>query len=152
MLNTAVKAARKAGNLINKAILDPTKIQITLKQENDFVTNIDQECEKEIVDILAKAYPRHEIIAEESTSKEALETKLKNLSGYTWLIDPIDGTTNFIHDYPFYCVSIGLLLDGRIHQAVVYDPHRDELFCASEGRGSYLNNKRIRVSSQETLE
>ncbi|RZP22551.1 MAG: inositol monophosphatase [Burkholderiaceae bacterium] len=151
MLNTAIKAARKAGHLINKAILDPTKIQIMQKEEVDYVTNIDKECENEIINILTKAYPKHEIIAEESTDKENLEKKLTNDAEYTWLIDPIDGTKNFIHDFPFYSVSIGLLRRGRIHQAVVYDPHRDELFCASEGRGAYLNNKRIRVSSQEFL-
>ena len=151
MLNTAVKAARKAGHLINKAILDPNKIQIMQKEKTDYVTNIDKECEKEIINILAKAYPKHEIVAEESTDKEALKKKLENDAEYTWLIDPIDGTTNFIHDFPFYSVSIGLLHRGRVHQAVVYDPHRDELFCASEGRGAYLNNKRIRVSSQEFL-
>ena len=151
MLNTAVKAARKAGHLINKAILDPTKIQIMQKEKTDYVTNIDKECEKEIINILANAYPKHEIVAEESTDKEALKKKLDNDAEYIWLIDPIDGTTNFIHDFPFYSVSIGLLHRGRVHQAVVYDPHRDELFCASEGRGAYLNNKRIRVSSREFL-
>ncbi len=152
MLNTAVKAARKAGHLINKAILDPTKIQIMRKDKTDYVTNIDKECEREIIDILAKAYPRHTIVAEESTDASTLEEKLQNQGEYTWLIDPIDGTTNFIHDFPFYSVSIGLLRNGRVHQAVVYDPHRDELFCASEGRGAYLNNKRIRVSSREQLQ
>ena len=151
MLNTAVKAARKAGNLINKAILDPTKIQIMQKEKGDYVTNIDKECETEIIDILTKAYPKHEIIAEESTDKATLKKKLTNDAEYTWLIDPIDGTKNFTHDFPFYSVSIGLLRRGRVHQAVVYDPHRDELFCASEGRGAYLNNKRIRVSTQEFL-
>jgi len=151
MLNTAIKAARKAGNLINKAILDPTKIQIMRKEKNDFVTNVDKECEKEIIDILSKAYPKHTIVAEESDGGVALETKFEHLKGYTWLIDPIDGTTNFIHDFPFYSISIGLLHNGKVHQGVVYDPHRDELFCASEGRGAYLNNKRIRVSSHEVL-
>ena len=151
MLNTAIKAARKAGGIINKAALDPTKVQIFQKHKNDFVTNVDKECEYEIKNILFKAYPKHIILAEESTTKEELASILSCSKGYTWVVDPIDGTTNFIHDFPFYSISIALLLNGKVCQAVVYDPHRDELFIASEGRGSFLNSKRIRVSTHEEL-
>ena len=150
MLNTAIKAARRAGSMINRAALDPTKIKVSEKDKNDFVTNIDKECEIEIINILKTAYPKHEFLGEESGNynDENIE-KLKK--GYTWIIDPIDGTTNFIHDFPFYAVSIGLMLNGEVCQAVVYDPYRDELFTSSKGRGAYLNDRRLRVSSQTVL-
>lgn len=150
MLNTAIKAARKAGAIINRASLDPTKIKISEKERNDFVTNIDKECELEIISILHSAYPKHAFLGEESSNFN--EEKIKKFKqGYTWIIDPIDGTTNFIHDFPFYSISIGLMLNGDICQAVVYDPHRDELFTSSKGRGAYLNDRRLRVSSQTEL-
>tara|TARA_E500000178_G_scaffold356701_1_gene437448 strand:+ start:54983 stop:55798 length:816 start_codon:yes stop_codon:yes gene_type:complete len=152
MLNTAVKAARRAGAIINRATLDPTKIKISEKEKNDFVTNIDKNCEQEIIDILLSAYPKHSILAEESGTL-IMNPSNENINhGYTWIVDPIDGTTNFIHDFPFYSVSIGLMLNGEITQAVVYDPHRDELFISSKGRGSYLNDRRLRVSNQIIVE
>lgn len=151
MLNTAVNAARLAGNVINRAALDLERVQITRKQRNDYVTEVDQEAERVIIDALLKAYPTHSIFAEESghTSRRANET-LSN-ADFIWVIDPLDGTTNFIHGFPQYAVSIALLEKGAATQAVVYDPTRNEMFTATKGRGAYLDDRRIRVSKREKL-
>ncbi|OUW05559.1 MAG: inositol monophosphatase [Betaproteobacteria bacterium TMED156] len=152
MLNTAIKAARKAGSIINRASLDPGIIKVTEKEKNDYVTDIDKTCENEILNILRQAYPKHHFLAEELTSNQ-LNSPIKFSSSHpTWIIDPIDGTTNFIHGFPNYCISIALHQNGEIEQAVVYDPSRDELFTASKGRGAYLNDRRLRVSKQITLD
>ena len=148
MLNIAVKAARKAGNIINRASLDVEQLRVTRKQHNDFVTEVDKAAEHAILDILRTAYPDHAILAEESgQSWQEGETPHE----YTWVIDPLDGTTNFIHGFPQYCVSIGLLHKGLPFQAVVYDPTRDELFTASKGGGAFLNSRRIRVTRRDRL-
>ena len=147
MLNVAIKAARLAGTIINRATFDVDKLEITTKQTNDFVTEVDQAAEKAIIDTLLTAYPDHGILAEESG-----ETKGKHGGAdHVWIIDPLDGTTNFIHGFPVYCVSIALAVKGRIEQAVIYDPNRNDLFCATKGRGAYLNDKRIRVSKRIAL-
>ncbi len=152
MLNTAVTAARRAGSIINRASLDLEKVQVSRKQRNDFVTEVDKEAERVIIETLLKAYPTHSILGEESghRSRRAGET-LRDAENI-WVIDPLDGTTNFIHGLPQYCVSIGLLQKGVAAQAVVYDPNRDELFTASRGRGAFLNDRRIRVSRRDKLE
>ena len=152
MLNTAIKAARKAGAIINRASLDPGIIKISEKKKNDFVTDIDRTCETEIINILKIAYPNHHFLAEETTSTEAVDDIKFSNKHPTWIIDPIDGTTNFIHVLPNYCVSIALHQNNEIEQAVVYDPSRDELFTASKGRGAYLNDRRLRVSKHIKLE
>lgn len=146
MLNVAIKAARAAGALINRAALDVESVRIAQKQVNDFVTEIDQAAEKAIIDTLLTAYPGHGILAEE-TGKEY---GAKN-SDFVWIIDPIDGTTNFIHGLPVYCVSIALAVKGKIEHAVVYDPSRNDLFTATRGRGAFLNDRRIRVSKRVQL-
>jgi myo-inositol-1(or 4)-monophosphatase len=143
MLNTAVKAARRAGAIINRAARDIGAITVTTKRHNDFVTEIDQAAEEAVIDVLRKAYPDHAILAEESGATGSSE--------YEWIIDPIDGTTNFIHSFPQYAVSIGLRHKGQITQAVIYDPTRNELFTATRGRGAYLNEQRIRVSKRAHL-
>jgi myo-inositol-1(or 4)-monophosphatase len=143
MLNTAVKAARKAGSVINRASLDLEGIRIGAKGRSDFVTEVDHAAERIIVDILLKAYPDHAVLAEESGASGASE--------YTWIIDPLDGTTNFIHGFPQYAVSIALRHRDLITQAVVYDPTRNELFTATRGRGAFLNERRIRVSRRDRL-
>jgi myo-inositol-1(or 4)-monophosphatase len=146
MLNTAVKAARKAAAIINRASLDLDLIQVSTKGRRDFVTEVDRAAEAAIIETLSGAYPQHGFLAEESgPSHSGSEAE------YTWIIDPLDGTTNFIHGFPQYAVSIGLRHRGQITQAVVYDPTRNELFTASRGRGAFLNDRRVRVSRRTKL-
>jgi myo-inositol-1(or 4)-monophosphatase len=143
MLNTAVKAARRAGALINRASLDIDLLTVRSKRENDFVSEVDHAAEQVIIDTLLAAYPKHSILAEESG--------VTGESEYQWVIDPLDGTTNFLHGFPQYAISIALLHRGQLSQAVVYDPTRNELFTASRGRGAFLNDRRIRVSKRDKL-
>ncbi|MDO5653002.1 MAG: inositol monophosphatase family protein [Brachymonas sp.] len=143
MLNVAIKAARAAGTLINRASLDVEAVRVSLKQSNDFVTEVDQAAENAIIETLLTAYPQHGILAEESGSERG-----KQGSDYVWIIDPLDGTTNFIHGFPVYSVSIALQVRGKMEQAVVYDPSRNDLFTATRGRGAFLNDRRIRVSKR----
>ena len=146
MLNVAIKAARAAGALINRAALDVEAVRISQKQINDFVTEVDHASEKAIIETLLTAYPGHGILAEESGSEYGAKD-----SEFVWVIDPLDGTTNFIHGFPVYCVSIALAVRGKVEQAVVYDPSRNDLFTATKGRGAYLNERRIRVSKRTQL-
>ena len=143
MLNTAVKAARAAARIISRASLDLETLKVNTKAPNDFVTEVDHAAEQAIIDILLGAYPGHGILAEESGS-----TRGAKHSEYVWIIDPLDGTTNFIHGFPVYAVSIALAFKGQVQQAVVYDPNRNDLFYASKGRGAFLNDKRLRVSKR----
>jgi myo-inositol-1(or 4)-monophosphatase len=143
MLNTAVKAARKAGAIINRASIDLDAVRVGAKGRSDFVTEVDHAAERTIVDTLLKAYPDHAILAEESGASGTSE--------YTWIIDPLDGTTNFIHGFPQYAVSIALQHRDLITQAVVFDPTRNELFTATRGRGAFLNERRMRVSRRDKL-
>jgi myo-inositol-1(or 4)-monophosphatase len=146
MLNVAIKAARAAGAIINRAALDVEAVRISQKQVNDFVTEVDHASEAAIIDTLLTAYPDHGILAEESGSEHG-----NPQADHIWIIDPLDGTTNFIHGFPVYCVSIALQVRGRIEQAVVYDPSRNDLFTATRGRGAFLNDRRIRVSKRVQL-
>jgi myo-inositol-1(or 4)-monophosphatase len=147
MLNTAVKAARRGATVINRASFDLDRIQVVEKQQNDFVTEVDRAAEHAIIEVLKTAYPDHAILAEESGASANLHDENENV----WIIDPLDGTTNFIHGFPQYCVSIALRQRGVITQAVVYDPTRNELFTASKGAGAFLNDKRIRVTKRDKL-
>ena len=142
MLNTAIKAARRGATVINRASFDLDRVSVTEKHFNDFVTEVDQAAEAAIIEVLKTAYPDHAILAEESGAS----TNLHDESEYVWIIDPLDGTTNFIHGFPQYCVSIALQHRGIITQAVVYDPTRNEMFTATKGGGAFLNDKRIRVT------
>ena len=146
MLNVAIKAARAAGAIINRAALDVEAVRISQKQINDFVTEVDHAAEQAIIETLLTAYPGHGILAEESGSEHGSKH-----SEYVWIIDPLDGTTNFIHGFPVYCVSIALAVRGKVEQAVVYDPSRNDLFTATRGRGAFLNDRRIRVSKRTQL-
>jgi myo-inositol-1(or 4)-monophosphatase len=146
MLNTAIKAARAAGAIINRASLDVDRLAVTSKGPNDFVTEVDQAAERAIIETLLTAYPGHGILAEES----GREMGAKH-SDFVWIIDPLDGTTNFIHGFPQYAVSIALAFTGKVEQAVVYDPARNDLFYATKGRGAFLNDKRLRVSKRIRL-
>ncbi len=147
MLNTAIKAARRAATVINRSSFDLDRIEISEKQHNDFVTDVDVASEQAIVETLLKAYPDHAILGEESGASR----NLNDDSEYVWIIDPIDGTTNFLHGYPNYCISIALQHKGVITQAVIYDPVRNDLFTATKGAGAYLNDKRIRVKNHDRI-
>ncbi len=146
MLNVAIKAARAAGAIINRAALDVEAVRISQKQVNDFVTEVDHAAEQAIIETLLTAYPGHGILAEETGNTHGAKH-----SDYVWIIDPLDGTTNFIHGFPVYCVSIAMAFKGKIEHAVVYDPSRNDLFTSTRGRGAYLNERRIRVSKRTQL-
>ena len=146
MLNIAVKAARAAGAIINRAALDVELLTVNTKNPNDFVTEVDHASERVIIDTLLEAYPGHGILAEESGRRHGAKD-----SEHVWIIDPLDGTTNFIHGLPTYAVSIALAHRGQVQQAVVYDPARNDLFYASKGRGAFLNDRRLRVSKRTRL-
>ncbi len=146
MLNVAIKAARAAGAIINRAALDLEAVRVSQKDANDFVTEVDHASEKAIIETLLTAYPGHGILAEESGSTHGAKD-----SEFVWIIDPLDGTTNFIHSFPVYCVSIALAVRGKVEQAVVYDPTRNDLFTATKGRGAYCNDRRMRVSKRVRL-
>jgi len=145
-LAIAVKAARRAGNFINRSARDLDLLTVTMKGPKDFVSEVDRTAEATIVETLLEAYPDHAILAEEGTAQGA-NAHAENL----WIIDPLDGTTNFLHGFPQYCVSIGLQQKGQITQAVIYDPVRNDLFTATRGRGAFLNDRRMRVSKRQHL-
>ncbi|MFP5399300.1 MAG: inositol monophosphatase family protein [Gammaproteobacteria bacterium] len=147
MLNIAVKAARAAGAIINRASLDLDLLKVSTKSPNDFVTEVDRAAEQAVIDTLLGAYPGHGILAEESGRERGAKD-----SEYLWIIDPLDGTTNFIHGFPVYAVSIALAHRGKVEQAVVYDPARNDLFVASKGRGAFLNDRRLRVSKRTRIQ
>ncbi|MBM3115698.1 inositol monophosphatase family protein [Jeongeupia naejangsanensis] len=143
MLNTAVRAARRAASVIQRASNNLDLIQPEKKGHNDFVSEVDRAAEQAIIETILEAYPTHAIIAEESGARGNSE--------YVWIIDPLDGTTNFLHGFPQYAVSIALEHRGVITQAVVYDPNRNDLFTATRGVGAFLNDRRIRVSKVRDL-
>lgn len=143
-VNTAVKAARKAGNIIIRALDRREDLEIIEKSAHNYVTEVDKTAERTIIDILRQAYPDHGILAEETGLYEGDE--------YQWIIDPLDGTTNFIHGYPHFCVSIALKYKNRIEHAVVYDPIRNDIYTASRGEGAQVNNRRIRISKHQALD
>jgi myo-inositol-1(or 4)-monophosphatase len=146
MLNIAIKAARAAGSIINRASLDLDLLKIDSKGPNDFVTEVDRAAEQAVIETLLQAYPGHGILAEESGREHGAKD-----SEFVWIIDPLDGTTNFIHGLPVFAVSIALAHRGQVQQAVVYDPSRNDLFYASKGRGAFLNDRRLRVSRRTRL-
>ncbi|BCX81848.1 myo-inositol-1(or 4)-monophosphatase [Methylomarinovum caldicuralii] len=148
MLNIATRAARRAGALIVRALDDIDRLDVDVKGRNDFVSEVDRSAEREIIRILKKAYPHHQFLGEEG-GRQGKRTARED--EYLWIIDPLDGTTNFLHGFPQFAVSIALQHAGCIEQAVVYDPLRQEMFTASRGRGAALNNRRIRVSRQTSL-
>jgi myo-inositol-1(or 4)-monophosphatase len=146
MLNIAVKAARAAGSIINRAALDVERLAVASKGLNDFVSEVDHASEAAIINTILEAYPGHAILAEESGRAHGAKH-----SEYLWIIDPLDGTTNFLHGLPIYAVSIALAFRGKVEQAVVFDPARNDLFFASKGRGAFLNDRRLRVSKRIRL-
>lgn len=146
MLNIAVRAARKAGNLIAKNYETPDAVEASQKGSNDFVTNVDRDAERLIIEVIRKSYPQHTIIGEESGELTAEDQDVQ------WIIDPLDGTTNFIKRLPHFAVSIAVRIKGRTEVAVVYDPMRNELFSAVRGQGAQLNGYRLRGSNARDLD
>ena len=142
-LTIAIKAARRAGGIINRASRDVELIKVSAKRDKDFVTEVDKAAEEAIIGVLKEAYPEHAILAEESGASGDSE--------YVWIIDPLDGTTNYIHGMPQYAVSIAQTKNGVLEHAVVYDPNTNEMFTASRGAGAFLNDRRIRVSRRTRL-
>lgn len=143
LLNVAVMAARRAGNLLMRHQANLDKLKVESKGHNDYVTEADRAAEKAVIEVVHKHYPDHAILGEESGSLGESEVE--------WIIDPLDGTTNFLHSFPVFCVSIGVRVKGRVEHGVVYDPSRQELFTASRGAGAQLDGRRIRVSGQREL-
>ena len=146
ILSIAIKAARRAGSVINRATLDGAILDVKSKRANDFVTQVDKGAEEAAIGVIRAAYPDHAILAEESG-----ENPGGSKADYRWIIDPLDGTTNFIHGFPQFCVSIGIEHRGALAHAVVYDPGKNELFTASKGRGAFLNDRRLRVTRCQKL-
>ena len=144
LLNIGMRAARRAGDLIVRSLSRLDSLKIDTKGRNDFVTDIDRKAEAEIIATIRRSHPDHAFLAEESGRRGDSE--------YVWIIDPLDGTTNFLHGFPTFAVSIAVEHRGRLQHAVVYDPMRQEFFTASRGEGAQLEGKKIRVSSQRTLE
>ena len=143
MLHTAVRSVREGGRVILMYFDQLDRLEYSSKGRNDYVSQADVEAERAVLDVLTRAYPDHGIIAEESGEREGSE--------YTWIIDPLDGTTNFLHGFPMFAVSVAVKRAGVLEHGVVYDPLHDEMFTASRGEGAQLNGKRIRVSTTRKL-
>lgn len=143
MLNIAVRAARTAGDLIQRSSQNIEKLTIDHKSRNDYASEVDRIAEQEIIKAIRAAFPDHAILAEESGEHQG--------NDYVWIIDPLDGTTNFLHGFPHYAVSIALKHKNKLEVGVIYDPLRDELFTAERGGGAMLNNRRIRVGKQNSM-
>ena len=144
LLNIAVRAARRAADVIIRSLNRLDSLEVSSKGRNDFVTDVDRAAEAEIIQTIRRAYPDHAFLGEESGASGSGPVE--------WIIDPLDGTTNFIHGFPQFCISIGCRVRGRIDHGVVYDPMRQELFTASRGDGAHLENRRIRVTNLRGLE
>lgn len=144
LVNIATQAARAAGKLIVRNLDSLEKVAVHTKGDRNFVTSVDKASEQEIIHIIRKAYPDHAILAEESGQQ--------GTHHITWIIDPLDGTVNFIHGIPHFAISIGIQIQGRLEHGVIYDPIRNELFFATRGQGAVLNDRKIRVSKQSSVE
>lgn len=144
MLNIAIRAAHAAGDYISRQVNNIPNLEIEEKSKNDFVTQVDRRAEEKIIETLLKAFPTHSILAEESGEFGDSE--------FQWIIDPLDGTTNFLHGFPHFAVSIAMAQNGKLKHGVIYDPMKQELFAASKGDGATLNNRRIRVNKPASTE
>jgi len=143
MVNIAIRAARRAGEIMLRQWNHVHELEVAEKGRNDFVTKIDQMAEEAIIEVIREYHPDHAIIAEESGQSGDSKTQ--------WIIDPLDGTTNYLHGFPVFSVSIAVMEDGELQHGVVYDPLRQEIFSASRGQGAHLDGRRIRVSKRTTL-
>ena len=144
MTNIAVRAARSAGKVLMQYFDRVESLNVTEKSRNDFVSQVDRTAEMEIIQVLRKAYPDHAVLAEESGAHDG--------NDFQWIIDPLDGTTNYLHGFPQYSISIACTYKGELLSGVVYDPLKDEMFTADKGQGAYLNDRRLRVSNRKGLE
>lgn len=144
LLNVAIMAARRGGDSLLRSLKRLDQLKVEQKGRNDFVSEADRAAEGVVIDTILKHYPDHAILAEESGRQGE--------SDHLWVIDPLDGTTNFLHGFPVFCVSIGVLINGRQEHAAIYDPLRQELFTASRGQGAQLDGRRVRVSGESRLE
>ena len=144
MINIAVRAARRAGDVMIRQMNQLESLEVTEKARNEFVTEVDHRAEQAIVEIIHEYYPDHAILAEERGQQGQHE--------YEWIIDPLDGTTNYIHGFPVFAVSIAVRFKNQIEHGVVYDPLRQEIFTASRGQGAQLDGRRIRVSRRLRLQ
>jgi len=142
--NIAVRAARQAGNIVMRYFNRIDTLTIVEKQTNDYVSEVDRAAEQAIIETIRRSYPHHAILAEETGKHDGNE--------YEWIIDPLDGTTNFLHGFPQFSISIAMQHKGQLISAVVYDPIRDEMFTASKGNGALLNDRRLRVTEQKSLQ
>ena len=146
LVNIGIRAARRAGNVIFRSLNRLESLEVSAKGRNDFVTDVDRSAEQEIIETIRRAYPDHGFLAEESGASAGKSDE------FVWIIDPLDGTTNFLHGFPQFCVSIAVQHRGRIEHAVIYDPMRQELFTASIGQGAQLDDRKLRVSKSKGLE
>ncbi|MGA7966013.1 MAG: inositol monophosphatase family protein [Gammaproteobacteria bacterium] len=145
LLNIAVQAARQAGSIILRSMGRLDSLQVHTKQRHDFVTEVDIKAEQAIIDTIRKAHPEHAILAEESGKQPGSNNTVE------WIVDPLDGTTNFVHGFPAFAVSIAIAQQGRLTHGVIYDPLHEELYTAVRGGGAQLNDRRIRVSARPNL-
>jgi myo-inositol-1(or 4)-monophosphatase len=148
MVNIAVRAARRAGDIIIRSLNRVHQLEVRSKERNDFVTEVDTKAEQDIIDTIRRTYPDHGFLAEESGSTPSRSGN----DEFTWIIDPLDGTTNFLHGFPQFAVSLAVQRRGKIEHAVIYDPMRQELFTASRGDGAQVDGKRMRVTKQIELD
>jgi myo-inositol-1(or 4)-monophosphatase len=143
-LNIAVRAARNAGRILLRYLEHVDKLDVRTKGRNDFVSEVDRNAEDAIIQVLRASYPDHAVLAEESGAR--------GRSDFEWVIDPLDGTTNYLHGFPQFAVSIALRHRGRLECGVVYDPLREEMFTAARGGGAQLNDRRVRVGGRQSLD
>ncbi|WP_293001008.1 inositol monophosphatase family protein [Nevskia sp.] len=144
LVNIATSAARSAGNFIMRSLDRVDQLTIESKGRNDFVTQVDRSAEAEIIKIIRKAYPNHAVLGEESGATGDNEV--------VWIVDPLDGTTNFLHGLPHFAVSIGIQVRGKLEHGVIYAPCTQDLYCATRGSGATLNNRKIRGSQAKELD
>lgn len=148
LVTIATNAARSAGNFIMRNLDQVDRLQVETKSHNDFVTGVDRGAEREIINIIRKAYPQHAILGEEGGANEVSGAN----SEVTWIIDPLDGTTNFLHGLPHFAVSIGIQVKGRLEHGVIYAPCTQDLYCATRGSGATLNNRKLRCTGLNSLD
>ncbi|GAC1622708.1 MAG: inositol monophosphatase family protein [Nevskia sp.] len=148
LITIATNAARSAGNFIMRNLDRADQLQVESKGRNDFVTGVDRGAEREIINIIRKAYPQHAILGEEGGANLIAGAN----SEVTWIIDPLDGTTNFLHGLPHFAVSIGIQVKGRLEHGVIYAPCTQDLYCATRGSGATLNNRKLRTTTINSLD
>ena len=152
LVNTGIKAARRAGSIILRHIDRIDQLSVEKKGSHDFVSEVDHMAEEDIIDTIHYLYPNHRIIAEESGTQHSPDSEPQGEDEFEWIIDPLDGTTNFLHGNPNFAVSLGIRHKGRIEHGIIFDPMRDEIFTASRGQGAQLNNRRIRLTGRVSLQ